>query len=248
VDDGSTDDTPKIISDLKEKYSWIISLRLPPHPRDITFHYAYVCRQGFKFAIEYAKENHIPYEYVGLLDADTMLEPRYFEKLIEEFEKDKNLGIASGAVYVQKNNRWVKELNLIGHPRGTGRLWGKRCFFDTGGYRLLPSPDSVSNRLAIKMGYTIREFEHIKAYQLRETSSAEGKIKGYIKNGEMARYLGKPLTRVILGSIWISIINKNPLYSFGYIYGAILSGKKIDTISWVRDLYTGGGYLWSLKN
>jgi len=238
VDDGSTDKTPEIIEKAQKKYKWIKSIRLPEHPRDITFHYAYVCREGFEYAINYAKHNHVPFEFIALLDADTIPERAYFEKIIEEFKKDDKLGIASGAIYVNKNGKWVPEINLLGYPRGTGRVWTKRCFFDTGGYRVLPSPDSISNRLAIKKGWKVKQFDSIKAFQLRETSSAEGKIKGYIKNGESAWYLGKTVTDVILGSILIWLINKNPLYSISYIYGFISSFNKINKApSKIRELY-----------
>ncbi|HET8689540.1 MAG TPA: glycosyltransferase, partial [Methanosarcina sp.] len=40
VDDGSTDKTPHILEDLQARYFWIQSIRLPPRPRDITFHYS----------------------------------------------------------------------------------------------------------------------------------------------------------------------------------------------------------------
>ncbi len=81
VDDGSTDSTPEVIKNLESQFNWIRSIRLPPHPRDITFHYSYVCKNGFDHALEFCKNNSIQYNFIGLLDADTVLEKTYFEKL-----------------------------------------------------------------------------------------------------------------------------------------------------------------------
>ena len=55
VDDGSTDDTPNILKNLKASHPYIQSIRLPSRPRDITFHYSYVCKQGFDYALEYCR-------------------------------------------------------------------------------------------------------------------------------------------------------------------------------------------------
>jgi len=222
VDDGSTDETPQIIKEAQMKYEWIKSIRLPEHPRDITFHYSYVCREGFKYVLNYAKVHHIPFEFVALLDADTVPEKRYFEKIIGEFEKDHRLGIASGSIYVKKRGKWRREINLTTYPRGTGRVWRKKCFFDTGGYRLVPSPDSVSNSIALNKRWRIKEFKHVKAFQLRETSSAEGIVRGYIKNGEMAWCLRKPLWKIIANTIWYSTA-VHPLSGISYLYGFIQS-------------------------
>ncbi|WP_269851124.1 glycosyltransferase family 2 protein [Methanosarcina horonobensis] len=149
VDDGSTDDTPKILGVLKAKYPWIQSIRLPPRPRDITFHYSYVCKQGFDYSLEYCRENGIEYEYIGLLDADTVLEENYFGKLMDEFEKNSSLGIASGGVYYDVDGKLSREVTDINLPRGTGRLWRKACFLETEGYQIEPSPDSISNTKAL---------------------------------------------------------------------------------------------------
>ena len=186
VDDGSTDNTPHILEDLKTKYSWIQSIRLPPRPRDITFHYSYVCKQGFDYSLEYCIENSIEYDYIGLLDADTILEENYFGKLIDEFEKDSSLGIASGGVYYNEGGQLSREVTDKNLPRGTGRLWGKACFIETGGYQVEPSPDSISNTKALLRGWQIMQYADVVEIQTRKTSAGEGLWKGFVKNGWMA--------------------------------------------------------------
>lgn len=222
VDDGSTDDTPIVIRNLKEKHNWILSLRLPPRPRDITFNYSYVCKEGFDYAVEFCRQNGIDYEYIALLDADTVLEKNYFDRIIDEFEKDKKLGIASGGIYYNINGKleWHKSFENL--PAGTGRVWRKDCFFDTKGYLVEPSPDSISNVKAVLHCWKIRQFKQIIAIQKRWTSSAEGLSKGYKINGKMAHYLNKHPLLVLINTIYFA--TNRPYYtSIAFLYGYLVT-------------------------
>lgn len=239
VDDGSTDETPRIIKELENKYAWIKSVRLPQRDRDITYHYSYVCKKGFDHAIQYCKANSINYKYISLLDADTILEREYFEKLINQFEKDAKLGIASGGIYHNVNGKlkWRKGSERL--PAGTGRMWVKDCFLETGGYIVEPSPDSISNVKALIHGWTIKKFKNIVATQTRFTSSAEGLWNGYKSNGFMSYYLNKHPLLIILNTVYFT--SKKPYYiGIAYLYGYILSCfKRKDKISdqEIKDYY-----------
>ncbi len=203
---------------------------MPPRPRDITFHYSYVCKQGFDHALEYCGQNNIEFDYIGLLDADTVLEENYFGKLLAEFGKDGSLGIASGGVYYDIGGKLSREMTDKNLPRGTGRLWKKECFIATGGYQVEPSPDSISNIKALLRGWKLMQYPDAIQIQKRQTSAANGLWHGYVKNGWMAYYLGKnPL--VALGNILYRTV-KPPFYTgaaycCGYFGSAIRREKKI---------------------
>ncbi|MDI9394753.1 MAG: glycosyltransferase family 2 protein [Euryarchaeota archaeon] len=249
VDDGSTDNTPHILEGLKTKYSWIRSIRLPTRPRDITFHYGYVCKQGFDYSLEYCRENSIEYDYIGLLDADTILEENYFGKLIYEFEKDSSLGIASGGVYYNMAGKLSREVSDKNLPRGTGRLWRKDCFLETQGYQVEPSPDSISNTKAILSGWQLRQYADVIGVQTRKTSAVEGLWKGFVKNGWMAYYLDKSLAMALFNAIYFSL--KSPYYTgiayfYGYLNSVVKREKKIQDME-IRTYYRnqGLGFLFS---
>ena len=244
VDDGSTDDTPRIIKNLESRFSWIRSIQLPPHPRDITFHYSYVCKSGFDYAIQFCKTNATQYNFIALLDADTVLETSYFEKLSTEFNNSNRLGIASGHITDMPGEevRWTDIKNNEPDrplPRGSGRLWRKECFFETEGYPIELSPDSISNVKASLRGWEIRQFGHIKAIQLRDTSGAQGLWNGYRTNGSMAHYLNKHPLLVLLGSFAYSI--RKPYYvGLAYLYGylyCVITRTPIIADREIRDYY-----------
>jgi len=243
VDDGSTDETPRILESLKAIYPWIQSIRLPPRPRDITFHYSYVCKQGFDKALEYCGNTNIEFEYIGLLDADSVLEENYFKKLLNEFEKDSSLGVASGSVHYDIGEKLSREMTDKNLPRGTGRLWKKECFFETGGYQLEPSPDSISNIKALLRGWKVAQFPEIIQIQKRETSAASGLWHGYTKNGWMGYYLGKNPLIAMSNVIYRSF--KYPYYTgiayfWGYVSSAIKREKRIQDPE-IRNYYRNQG-------
>jgi glycosyltransferase involved in cell wall biosynthesis len=239
IDDGSTDNSPKIIQSYVSKYDWIKSLRLPNHPRDIIFHVSYVYKYGFDFLLKYCGVNKIEYNYIASLDADTMLEAEYFEKILHKFETNKKLGIASGGLYHEIDGKLKISTKVENFPSGTGRVWSKKCFFDTGGFSLEPSADSISNVKATLRGWDIQRFNEIQMVEKRLTSSAEGLWNGYKNNGYMAYYLNKNPILVLLGIFQYTLRKPHYIgiaFLFGYIVPCIKRKERIKDRE-IREYY-----------
>lgn len=222
VDDGSSDSTPQIIAHLQSQYTWINTIRLPESERNLKFRYPFVCVSGFDYAINYCNKHLIQIDYIALLDADTVLEHDYYKKIFSQFSQDDKLGVASGGIYHEGEGeiKWRGTLESL--PSGSGRVWRKACFFDTGGYVVETSPDSISNVKAKLRGWKIRQFKDIIAVEKRKTSGAEGLWKGYVINGWKAYYLDKHPLLVIINCFLYS--TKKPYYlGIAYLYGFIKS-------------------------
>ena len=247
VNDGSADKTGKIISEAKKKYEWIKGVHLKEHKEYMGTHIAYVCNKGFEFAKEYCERNDISYEYIALVDADNILEVRYFEKLIGEFEKDEKVGIASG------NNAWTDVEKLLNElkrtkkdvtvmdsefwqmydspviqigkgredlPIGSARMWRKKCFEETGGYAPVHAPDAVSNIKAKIKGWKTRRFRNIKLIE-REGLTAKGSWKGYKRMGKSDFFRWYPFSFTLLKAL--NYLSKRPYYSgFAYFWGYLI--------------------------
>jgi len=231
VDDGSTDRTVDIINNLINRHTWIKNIRLKEGHRDLGIHVSYVCREGFNFAIDYSERLGNPFEYIGLIDADIILEKEYFEKLIYEFEKNCNLGIASGRGANIIGKRIVEDKQRDDLPTGGARLWRKRCFNETGGYLLTKSPDSVSNVKAKLKGWDTMQFNHIKFVSTRGHASAEGYYKGYKQFGANNYFIGYIPAHALLKGLKL-LLGKPHYTGFAYLHGyfsnLILRNKRID--------------------
>ena len=252
VDDGSTDRTGEIISCAEREHDWIKGINLDEQSEYMGKHYAYVCNKGFKFAVEYCKKNGIKYGYIGLVDADNILEREYFEKLINEFEKDPLLGIASGTNAFADIQHLLSELrrrdpdagimdeklwNLYGSnkvpiqsaykdkPTGSARIWRKKCFEETGnGYFLAYAPDSVSNVKANMKGWKTRRFKDARIIE-RVGYITQGAWGGGSRVGKFDYFLGRPLYYSFLCTIKL-IRKKSPLFGLAYLYSYISSMAK----------------------
>ncbi|WP_129597793.1 glycosyltransferase [Methanohalophilus profundi] len=229
VDDNSSDNTPKILNEYKNKCPYIEIFTLnEAHPRDLSVHYSYVCNKGFDRAIQLSKEKNVSWDYIVLLDADTIVSSDYFDGIFEEMNRNERLGISSGNVHLLKDGKidYAKIVQDI--PSGTARVWRRKCFEETGGYMITHAPDSVSRIKAKLKGWDTFRFDKYEAYQLRETASASGLWNGYIVTGKSAYYLQKNPILVFLNSISHAL--KKPHYTMlPFLYGYTISILKRDS-------------------
>lgn len=265
VDDGSTDETASTIKTAEKQYNWIKGVYLPEHNEYMGSHYAQVCNKAFAFAEEYCQKNNVSYKYIALVDADNILEREYFEKLINEFENDPNLGIASGnnayadveklmdGLRTENANASVMDRELwqmYGSsfmliqngredvPMGSARMWRKECFEETGGYLHVSAPDAVSNVKAKLRGWKTKRFISARVIE-RQASVKHGAWKGYNEMGKRFFFLWYPVSLALLKSIKFSI--KKPYYPgiaffCGYIKSLIYGEKRIDDVE-IKQYY-----------
>ncbi|ASJ02089.1 glycosyl transferase [Thermococcus profundus] len=222
VNDNSTDGTDRIISSLESEYPWIVGYKIADGflEYDATMRYSEVVKKGFDIARHLAYNKSIPYGYIGLVDADFILERRFFEKIINEFHKDPSLGIASGGVYLKTPNgkKIFWERTNPKHPRGSPRLFRRECFDDIGGYRRFYTPDVVSNYLARLNGWEVKQVINAIAVQLRPTQSRGGVFRAYIRQGRANYHLGvSPMS--LLARVIFMLLFDNRLKAGGLLVG-----------------------------
>lgn len=189
VNDASTDQSPQIINKACKKYKWIKKLDLTAPKEDLGYRFSYVCRAGFKYALKYCKKNYISYEFIGLLDADILLENNYYENLIKHFLNNPSWGIISGGLWNYNGRTYIHVKVRPDLPLGAARFWRKKCFLETDGYLLTYAPDSVSNIKAKLKGWKTKRLEEIKVRQTRMTRAREGLNKGFKRRGEASYFV-----------------------------------------------------------
>ena len=227
VDDNSSDRTPYIIKNAKEKNTFIQSILLEESFRDRGTHLAKIIRIGFDFAYDYC--NGLCFDYLGNIDADVVLEKTYFEKLIEKFEKFKDLGVASGAEWIMNGGK-ISYFNGL-NPAGGDVLYRKKCYEDCGGIPISELWDSVMNTKAILRGWNIKRFDDSKAYIMRGYCDVDGMWIGYKKFGE-SDYIVNYNSLYALAK-GVKLLFKKPFYIgfaflYGYFGGMIYQKKQIN--------------------
>ncbi|MFW6145386.1 MAG: glycosyltransferase family 2 protein [bacterium] len=227
VDDGSTDKTPQILRKAEEEHNWIKSIRLNGKERDLGFHLANNVKEGFNFAIDYCKKNNITYSYLANLDADLKLEETFYENIINEFEKDPKLGIASGGTKHIIGEKVVYAKLSSDEPSGGHMVIRRECFEDCEGIPISYAFDSVLKAKARLSGWSTKRFEDNLATEIRDFSSADGYWRGFKRKGKASHYLN--LHPIHIGYKCIKYSLKRPYYlGFAYFLGYISSVLRRD--------------------
>jgi glycosyltransferase involved in cell wall biosynthesis len=226
VDDGSTDETPQIIDTEAARTGWIEVVRLPLGTRKRGQHYAYVCKQGFNYAVDKLHD----WDFIGLVDADMVLENKYFEMLMGKFGEIEELGIASGGIYYQGK----LEKRRLDHAIGGCRLFRRQCFLDIEGYQIYPSEyaegDMIANTRAKLRDWKLCHFPDVKAIHQRPNLGVERAWKGGIFRANVMYYFDyHPL--LMIGAA-ASLLTQKPYYhafsfTLGYLKNLILRKEHI---------------------
>lgn len=136
VDDGSTDETPQILADYAARHPFISV---------VTRHHGHGRRVGGgvveAFNAGLATITPGDYAYLGKLDTDLDLPPRYFEGLMELMEADPRIGTVSGKAYFPGPSNHDKSFagELISEQIGddvsvgANKFWRTACFEEIGG-------------------------------------------------------------------------------------------------------------------
>lgn len=187
VSDGSTDRTDEIVRRYATRYSFIRLIRREKdHNRDFA---------SKVFALNVGVNSLPPgkIDFIGHLDADVSLDPRYFCDLLKRFEEDPGLGLAGGR-YCEKVNGeyrlcWGNTSRSI--PGGI-QMFRYACYRDIGG--LLPieygGEDWYAEIMARKCGWRVRSFSDLQVLHLRVTGSRGSRLRYCYRQGLMDFALG----------------------------------------------------------
>ena len=164
VDDASTDGTEEIIRKYEAEYDFIIYHRL--RRSNIESYYA---GRTKAFLAGYEESKIFEYDFVGNLDGDISIEPTYYEHILEEFDKNPRLGIASG-VYVDKINNQLQKVPIaMSHSPGAIQMFRRECYKTIGGYipQKYGGDDACAEIMARMNGWQTRSFSRYKVIHHR---------------------------------------------------------------------------------
>jgi biofilm PGA synthesis N-glycosyltransferase PgaC len=188
VDDGSTDETAKIIVKYAQAHPWI---DLVQRVQRIDRSFAGKVH-AFNAGLERVKT--LEFEVIGNLDADLSFDPDYLEFLIGKFAEDPNLGVA-GTPFTEDGSYDSARDSFEGqnHVAGGCQLFRRKCFEEIGGYT--PNPgggiDWIAVATARMKGWKTRSFPEKRFHHYRALGTAgRSTWAASFSYGEKDYYLG----------------------------------------------------------
>ena len=256
MDDGSTDQTGKIVQSFSEKHPFI--------------HLRTSCRGGVRsFGAKSGAINalyelawHLDFDYVGIFDADIVHEQNdYYETILRHLDDNSELGVAGGYIYERsKSGVWEsRKANSTESVAGGIQMLRRVCYENINGYTPLQfgGEDWLAQLDAKMSGWEVQAFPELPIYHYRPTSSAGGRWRGLFRLGMMDASFGshpifevfKCARRVVerplfissiirfAGYAWWNISRRSPLLPADKV-SYLRKEQMIRLLIWKRNLCT----------
>lgn len=236
VDDGSTDRTPEILSDLKRRIGFLQVLDTSKLPavgavRDRLA----TAAEARAFNLGLGTVAWEEFTHIAKVDGDTELPANYFETLLGEFELDPTLGLAGG-VYADPDpggegdgdgDGW-KVMNPPSdyHVPGTLKCYSTACFQAIGGMQERLAWDTIDETYARMHGYRTRAYPSLVARHHRPWGSADGTLRGRARHGECAYIVHFTLPWVTLRAFKVALARPRGLSGVAFLYGYLRSAAR----------------------
>jgi biofilm PGA synthesis N-glycosyltransferase PgaC len=178
VNDGSRDQTGRILEAYADKYPWIVAVHRADRGRR-------VAGSGVMEAFYAGYENIRSggWEFIVKLDGDVGLEPDYFERCFKRFSEDVTLGICGGVMYCEENGKLTLDEQPLHHVRGAIKLYSRACWVAIGGLIRSAGWDTVDEAHAAMLGFRARSFPDLTVIHYRPTGAVAGAWQDNVKNG-----------------------------------------------------------------
>lgn len=196
VDNGSTDGTVQLAAELTAQYEWVTMLEVEGDPH---------AQPGAPIVRAFhAGLDHVPPEtdVIVKLDADVSMAPDYFERLLQAFDEDPLLGIASGVCLELRGDDWRPTHVTGDHVRGATRAYRRACLD-----QLLPLEermgwDGLDELQANVLGWSTRIVPDTSFYHHRPLGARDrGRGGRWRALGESAHYMGYRPTYLTLRAL-----------------------------------------------
>ena len=154
VNDGSTDQTDRIIRNYLDDNRWIEYVALPERKER---HFA---AKAHAFNAGYQRVKELDYDIIGNIDADISFGEDFFEYLLDKFSCNAELGVA-GTDYIEGTFHSYRDSYInVHHVNGQCQLFRRKCFEEIGGYTPIKDGgiDWVAVTTARMMGWETYSF------------------------------------------------------------------------------------------
>lgn len=227
VDDGSTDDTPKILSRFAQEHEWVKIINKPDRGHRAV---GPGVIEAFYCGLETVSLNE--FEFVVKLDLDLVLPPRYFEILLDRMQQNPRLGTCSGKPYfrdVDGNLRAEKGGFSDEMSVGASKFYRTKCFVDIGGFVREVMWDGIDCHACRQKGWIAcswdeadLRFEHLRPMG----SSQKNLLEGRRRHGYGQYFMGSDPIYFLLSAISRMRFSPVILGGFAMISGYVVAAYR----------------------
>lgn len=223
IDDGSSDQTPRILAALAAQIPFLTVLHVPAEARGaVVPDRLAIAAEARAFNLALGNVQWRSFTHIAKLDGDTELPSSYFERLLAEFAGDARLGLAGG-VYADPakgDECWqVVRIPNEHHVPGALKCWSLPCLQAIGGIQERLAWDTIDETYARMHGYATRSLPDLIALHHRPWGTADGALRGRARHGECAYIAHFTLPWVMLRSLKVARTKPRLLSGLAFLYG-----------------------------
>lgn len=230
VNDGSTDATPKIVSEFAAQYEYISLVNITSQgeghiPGSKVIH---AFNKGFETLDD-------QFDVICKFDADLIFPPNYLEAVANHFSEDPKVGIAGGFCVIENNGKWVIEnLTSRDHLRGALKAYRRECFYQIGKLKPAMGWDTVDELLAQYQKWTVKTDDTLLVKHLKPTGGSYTKASRF-KQGEAFYRLGYGFPITLIASAKLALRKKNFNFFKNYLKGYFKAKKENQPLLVTRE-------------
>jgi glycosyltransferase involved in cell wall biosynthesis len=225
VDDGSTDDTAAILRGVQDELPFLrVHARVAEAEPAADRLAVAAAPRAFNYGLARAQVKD--WTHVVKLDGDIELPPDYFERILEAYARDPQLGMAAGNLIEPRGGRMVPMPVPRHHIHGALKCYTRDCFDAIGGVQTRLGWDTIDETYARLRGYTTRNFDDIIAVHHRPHASADGTLRGRARHGECAYIAHFSPLWVALRSAKVARDRPPVISGIAFFYGYVRSAVR----------------------
>jgi poly-beta-1,6-N-acetyl-D-glucosamine synthase len=240
VDDGSTDGTAEILAELAERIGFLRVVRATEQPLSAPVKDRLATAAAPRtFNLGLGSVDWQSFTHVAKLDGDIELPGDYFERLLAEFARDPQLGVAGG-IWAEPDphgagdgDGWkAQPIPLEHHVMGSLKCYSLACFQAIGGMQERLGWDTIDVTYARMRGFRTRSFPQLVARHHRPWGSADGALRGRARHGQCAYIVHYPLPWVTLRAFKMARLRPRGIsgvaFLYGYLRSAVLRTQRVE--------------------